>query len=78
MSSTRTLPSDLFRWWLKPLRAGTAQYQTYLRLLRKKLEQEGFTLEDIGTSEEELSMLRSRGAAKAASLMLADQVRSQN
>lgn len=72
MSSTRTSPSDLFRWWLKPLRAGTAQYQTYLRLLRQKLEQEGFTLEDIGTSEEELSKIRTTGDIKAASLTLAD------
>ena len=66
MSSTRTSPSDVFRLWLPPLRKGTIQYEKFGRLLRDKLKQEGFTLQDIGTTEEELSSLRIKGATLAA------------
>lgn len=43
--------------YLEYLRDGTEQYKNYLQFLREEIAEGGLTLEDIGTSEEELSRL---------------------
>jgi len=40
--------------WLEILRRGTMQYDMYHRLLQEEMDKSGQTLEDVGTSEEEL------------------------
>jgi len=40
--------------WLKYLRSGTYQHDSSLEYLREEVQKGGLTLEDIGTSEEEL------------------------
>ena len=40
------------------LRSGADNYESFLEYLRKEVQKGGFTLEDIGTSEEELEELR--------------------
>ncbi len=44
--------------WLKDLREGTELYSSYHRFLLKRVKAGGFSLADIGTSEEELEELR--------------------
>jgi len=44
--------------WLEYLRAGTDNYDMPLEYLREEVRKGGFTLEDIGTSEEELKRLQ--------------------
>ena len=45
------------------LRSGTEYYNIDLRFLRTEVQECGFTLQDIGTSEEELKELRPATAA---------------
>jgi hypothetical protein len=46
------------RRWLEYLRSGTGHYDTFLKYLREEVQRGGLTLEDVGTSEEELEQLR--------------------
>ncbi len=54
------------------LRSGTWHYEMYLDKLRREVRKGGLTLEDIGTTEEELEKLRVRGCKIAAEEWLWD------
>jgi len=54
------------RRYLDYLRKGSDQYDTYIRYVREEVRKGGFTLEDIGTSEEELEELRVMGCKVSA------------
>lgn len=47
--------------WLGLLRRGTDKYDLFFGCLRQELEKGGFSLADIGTSNEELEELRVNG-----------------
>jgi len=52
--------------WLEHLRSGTDQYESFLKYLHEEVQKGGFTLKDIGTSEEELEQLRVKGCKTSA------------
>ena len=58
--------------WLEYLRSGTDQYESFLRYLLEEVKEGGFTLKDIGTSEEELKKLRVKGCKISAQNCLED------
>jgi len=45
--------------WLDSLRRGTDLYDSALEGVRREIQKGGLTLQDIGTSKEELEQLRS-------------------
>lgn len=52
--------------WLRLLRTGTRFYENYLQYLANDVRNGGFTLSDIGTSDEELERLRVMGCKAKA------------
>lgn len=56
--------------FLKVLRQGTDDYESMLRYLRREARKGGFSLPDIGTSEDELAELRKRGCITRARMWL--------
>lgn len=53
--------SELVKTWLELLRSGTEDFELIIGYLREDAKHEGFSLADIGTSEEELHNLRVNG-----------------
>ena len=53
--------SELVKTWLELLRKGTEDFELIIGYLREDAKQEGFSLADIGTSEEELCAFRING-----------------
>ena len=51
--------------WLGYLRNGTDMYEDYIDYLRSEVKKGGLTLQDIGTSEEELKELRIKNMKKS-------------
>jgi hypothetical protein len=52
--------------WLSYLRQDTEYYKSFTAYVREEGQNAGLTLADIGTSEEELTQLQRKGAAKEA------------
>ena len=52
--------------YLGILRRGTDLYENFLEYLRREVQKGGFTLKDIGTSEEELKELQVKGCKTSA------------
>lgn len=51
---------------LKSLRVGTSHYKSFIKRLKEELKQGGLTLEDVGSSEEEIERLRILGCRTTA------------
>ena len=57
--------------YLGYLRKGTTQYDSFISYLRREVQNGGFSLADIGTSEEEIAELRIKGCKTYALHFLA-------
>lgn len=47
--------------FLNLLRKGTVQYEDFIQNMKQELDEGGFTLERIGSSEDEIKLLRKKG-----------------
>ncbi len=53
------------KYWLNILRKGTGRYNRVIELILEEAHDGNFSLDDIGTSEEELEELRVKGEKRA-------------